>query len=218
MSEAHPQSAYDARQALHGTQDIYSGVIPRGTVRRFTDVLPLYQRLKQDGFDPCNACEVGSWAGYSALAFAQTFAAPIVCVDTWLGSEEHWTQPDAPQHAMHRTNGRPRLYEEFLESTHACRNWITPLPLPSNIAARVLAHHGFKFDLIYLDGDHSKEGVQADIGAYWPLLAEGGMMIGDDYSDPRFGVKEAVLSRFGMDAFDRPYEVVAGNWWIVRKD
>lgn len=36
-------------------------------------------------------------------------------------------------------------------------------------------------DCVYIDGDHSYEGVKRDINAYFPKLRQGGLMIGDDY-------------------------------------
>lgn len=210
MSQARPTKTDQIRLSLHGGYNVYQGVIPRNTVRQFTDIGPLYQKLYDDGICPKVACEVGSWCGASAIKFAAIFEAPIVCVDTWLGSEEHWIDPNNPRHEMHRQHGRPRLYDEFLESTWHYRQYITPLPLPSSIAARVLAHHQFKFDLIYLDGDHSFDGLIADIDSYLPLLADDGILIGDDLNDPRFEVKKAVDAKFER------YDTFCDNWWIVR--
>lgn len=48
------------------------------------------------------------------------------------------------------------------------------------------------FDLIFVDGDHTYDGVRADIEAWWPKLKPGAVMCGDDYSKARFGVKKAV--------------------------
>lgn len=49
-----------------------------------------------------------------------------------------------------------------------------------------------KFDLIYIDGHHSYEAVQADIALAFPLLKKGGLMIFDDYDNKEFGVRKAV--------------------------
>ena len=37
-------------------------------------------------------------------------------------------------------------------------------------------------DCVYIDGDHTYEGVVKDIEAYFPKLRSGGLMIGDDYN------------------------------------
>lgn len=39
-----------------------------------------------------------------------------------------------------------------------------------------------EFDFIFVDGDHSYEGVLADCEAYYPLLKKGGFFCGHDYS------------------------------------
>lgn len=58
----------------------------------------------------------------------------------------------------------------------------------------VLRHlpKGSKFDLIYIDGDHSYEGALSDAQLAYPLLKKGGIMIFDDYNNPEFGVFQAV--------------------------
>lgn len=38
-----------------------------------------------------------------------------------------------------------------------------------------------EFDLIYIDGDHSAQGVIQDLVLSWPLLLEGGIVVCDDY-------------------------------------
>lgn len=54
------------------------------------------------------------------------------------------------------------------------------------------------FDFIHIDADHSYKAVLADLRAWWPRLAPGGCLSGDDYADTdnpaegRYGVVEAV--------------------------
>jgi len=49
-------------------------------------------------------------------------------------------------------------------------------------------------DILFIDGDHSYEGVINDFTLYFPLLEEGGYVIFDDYADYKFSpqVKHAV--------------------------
>lgn len=51
-----------------------------------------------------------------------------------------------------------------------------------------------KPDFAFIDADHSYEGVSADIAAWWPLIAEDGILCGHDYAkDGTFpGVYQAV--------------------------
>lgn len=49
------------------------------------------------------------------------------------------------------------------------------------------------FSLVFVDGDHTYEGVMADYRNYAPLLADGGIMVFDDYANPQWpGVGQAV--------------------------
>ena len=83
-------------------------------------------------------------------------------------------------------------------------------------------------DAVFIDGDHSYDGVRADIEAWWPVVRPGGWLGGDDYrhTDTRFdftGIDRAVeefAARVGL-----PVEVEAedaggvpmGSVWFVRR-
>lgn len=47
--------------------------------------------------------------------------------------------------------------------------------------------------LVYLDGDHSYQGVKADIKAWWPKLVGGGIMGFHDFGNLAYGVNRAVI-------------------------
>lgn len=45
-------------------------------------------------------------------------------------------------------------------------------------AAQVFADGSL--DWVYLDGDHTYEGITADLNAWWPKVKPGGLLTGDD--------------------------------------
>lgn len=47
-------------------------------------------------------------------------------------------------------------------------------------------------DVVYIDGDHSYEGVKEDIKLYYPKLKHGGFLCGHDYSAPWPSIIQAV--------------------------
>jgi predicted O-methyltransferase YrrM len=50
-----------------------------------------------------------------------------------------------------------------------------------------------RFDFVYIDADHTYEGVKADLDAWYPLVKKGGVFGGDDYLNTTCpGVNKAV--------------------------
>jgi len=68
------------------------------------------------------------------------------------------------------------------------------------------------FDLVYIDADHHKEALLADIDVWWDKVRIGGLLSGHDYGTRRFPqVEAAVTERFGDTA------EVAEYVWFKRK-
>lgn len=78
------------------------------------------------------------------------------------------------------------------------------------------------FDLIYIDADHSYEGVKKDLEDWWPKLKKGGFFTGDDYTNNRakytgvvFGVVPAV-NEFVKKVNKEVYELTQRGWAILK--
>lgn len=149
--------------------------------------------------------ELGSWVGHSALAMAEACDGvadyTIHCVD-------HWEGGNAIQRKAAKEGD---AYAEF------CRNvgdrldrTIYPLRGTTNESAEQFADA--TIDILFIDADHSYEGVLADIDAWLPKVKPGGLILGHDYSCIFPGVKRAVHERFGYDV------ATLGTVWAVRLD
>ncbi len=151
-----------------------------------------------DALKPEVIFEVGVWLGQSSFnmldrALSHNKAASLICIDTWLGSPEHWSNPEWKE-SLRLKDGRPDIYSLFVDNVRAkgLADHIVPLSMTSLQAAKILKSLEMSADLIYLDGAHDKDEVLADINNYWQFLPVGGCMVGDDYCDPWPGVVEAV--------------------------
>lgn len=140
---------------------------------------------------PSRIIEVGTWKGGSALTLAEHVErlgldTEIICVDTWLGALEMWTDLEDPERhgSLGLKHGYPTLYFQFL--ANVCRasrqERITPFPVPSVTASQWFALKDIQADIIYIDGSHEEEDVFQDLVSYWDLVRTGGVLFGDDWS------------------------------------
>lgn len=165
--------------------------------------------------------EIGSWKGDSAITMADILKSlnlecAILCVDTWLGSLEHFINRDLRGWEMSGMlkHGYPTLYRQFLANVchkQAC-DYIVPLPNTSSMAARWLAVRGEKADMVYVDGSHEFQDVYLDLLNYWPLLRPNGIMFGDDYCCA--GVIRAV-NRFAEESRLEPH-IQKEKWSLLK--
>lgn len=140
---------------------------------------------------PSRIIEVGTWKGGSAIHMASVarrlgLAPEIICVDTWLGAVEFWTDQKDPERylALKCRNGYPTVYYQFMANVlhRNCQDLITPFPQTATIAGLWFRRYGVKADLIYIDGSHEEDDVYADLISYWDLVRPGGILVGDDWN------------------------------------
>jgi len=189
----------------------------------------------QDGFDTCLnivsekfknnsdmvVFEVGSWKGASAVKIAEKFKGKLdalVCIDTWLGAPEFYTQfLDEPGRMMtNNLNGWPQIFYIFTKNMKTCgySDVVVPFPISSVQGADVMRYYGIKADVIYIDAAHEYDAVLADLEAYRDLVKEGGILWGDDYGHTLFpGLSKAV--DFFAAKYGYAVQVYGINWIIV---
>ncbi len=177
---------------------------------------PIFAELIE-AHQPKLIVEVGTWKGCSAAHMAHLAPdAEIYCIDTWQGGIDH-VLSDKPQDAIPKDEfGSPRLYHQFLRnvSSNGSADRIHPIIQTSINGAKLLAHFGMSADMIYIDGSHEYADAYADLCAYWPLVAPGGVMFGDDFrAFP--GVFAAVI-RFAHEQNLGVKESADHNFWILR--
>ena len=158
--------------------------------------------------------EVGSWKGTSAIEMASICAgsdvsAKIICVDTWLGSPEHFTDIGNYQD----------LHTTFVKNVKSkdLGDVIVPLAMPSLQAVEVLKKYRVRPDIVYIDAAHEYLPVRLDIEAYWEILKPGGIMIGDDYSASCWpGVVRAV-NEFSITRNLQMHSCAIEPTWVIKK-
>jgi glycosyltransferase involved in cell wall biosynthesis len=138
--------------------------------------------------------ELGSWFGRSSRAIGDNLpeGSVLYCVDTWDGSvgEDILTSQASKQ-------GGDHAFMQFIENNFDLieAHKIVPLRMSGENAFQVLRN--IKPDTIFIDADHSYEGVKKDIEMALKIIKPGGVICGHDFTDDWQGVKQAVKERFG---------------------
>lgn len=169
--------------------------------------------------------EIGSYKGQSSVFMGrcvkeQGLSTKIICVDTWLGSEDFIGLREIDNyHKLYPSFGYPQLYYQFL--ANVCKtdlqNIIIPFPQVSTIACRWLKKHKILFDMIYCDGDNDYESQICDIKSAWSILKTGGVIFGDDYGNVNWpGIAQAV-NEFVIENNLNNFFAVFNNFWLIKK-
>ena len=173
--------------------------------------IEIYRELLSSLPQNARVCELGSWMGRSICSVADIILEKniAVCiVDTFegtIGEEE-----------QHKIAKQIDLREEFIKN-------ITRFGLGANVETyKTTTDEGFvkfnndgtKFDLVFVDADHSTEAVSKDIRNYFLLLKENcSILAGHDF------VWETVRKALENTIEKREWLFSKGNmWWIKEQD
>jgi predicted O-methyltransferase YrrM len=125
--------------------------------------LALYRLARRER--PATTVEIGSYLGASAwflaagLRDAGAASSRVYCIDTW--------ENDA------MSEGRMDTWAQFRTNIAGLERFIIPLRGWSTEVVKEFDGH---VHLLFIDGDHSYAGVKADIDAWLPRLAPGGVV------------------------------------------
>ena len=180
----------------------------------------LHHNLKQIDIPITFVVEAGSFMGKSAVTIVHTLLdnkpwskSVLLCIDTWLGGLEHWTNPDF-RSMMGVAYGRPIVYEQFIANIIGKNftDYVIPFSTTSLIGARFLYRNKLYPQVVYLDSAHLKGETYIEIQLYWHLLQTGGMLVGDDWG--WLSVRSDIL----LFAEQNNVNVtVSDNTWFMKK-
>lgn len=134
--------------------------------------------------------EIGSWQGYStsflARAVRDSRNGEFFAIDHFKGNrgtEDYYVvgKPDLSD-----------LRNKFECNMRSLDLWegIELLDMPNNKAAEQLVGRSVRF--LFIDGDHTREGVEKDINLFFPMLKAGSIVVFDDFSDSAPGLVGAI--------------------------
>lgn len=129
--------------------------------------------------------EIGSYLGESTVVFSHSFK-QVISIDPFLGNYD----PDDFIGSMGNYEFN-FFYEKFKENISNYPN-IKHFKMKSDDFKSEL-----KFDVVYIDGEHTYDQVKKDIINFLPMTKIGGFISGHDYYEDSGFVKDVVNEIFG---------------------
>lgn len=166
--------------------------------------------------------EVGVFIGDLSERILSTFSGvKLHLIDSWEEARENSDYRKSGDRMARQTQVEQNInYLKVVERTRKFRPQTVFHRIDSVEAAySLLADYGPEsFDFVFIDGDHSYNGVKKDLQAYYPLVRPGGLFSGHDYGHRRFiGVKRAVDEFHSKLKLKTDLNVGRGKvWWIWR--
>lgn len=152
----------------------------------------LYQLIKHN-FEPgFSVLQIGTYEGVTAVLFALT-CARVVTIDPY---EDGY-------------NFSQESKDSLIKAEKIARKRLAPYPNVTMIkqtSKQVYEWFGGMLDAVYIDGDHTKAGVEYDLSNWKNKVRPGGYICGHDIGTP--AIEEVVNDVLG--GFDKRYE--DGSW------
>lgn len=155
---------------------------------------------EEPGAKKLRVLEIGCFEGRSTTWFLENLPenTEVHVIDTFKGSIEHSSETIGNLEDRFDTNMRPWLDQGRLRK-HKGNSF--------DVLTTLLYQGVEKFDIIYIDGDHSQVGVISDAVLTWNLLKANGLLLFDDYvwemniSEPRIG-SQPLLGQMPFNAIN----------------
>lgn len=180
----------------------------------------LYRAMVQEFGSGSRFAEIGVWKGRSAAFMGVEIInsnkdIKLHCIDTFGGSIEHVDK------------------REILDGTlyDVCVNNLKPVSsvvevFKNDSVLQAAAYEDKSFEFVFIDGDHTYDGVKRDIEAWLSKVKDGCILAGHDYGWPndtgRWEVREAVEDFFRPMVEEVSFGCFADPWgngcWILRID
>lgn len=128
-------------------------------------------------YRPKVCVELGTWQGASAIPIAlsvRRWGGTLTCIDTWAGELNEDGGSEAGKSPVMLLSCARRMVEMGIGEN------VRLIPAMTNRAAEFWTE---PIDFLYIDADHSYEGVTADLEAWFPHVKPGGLILGDDYGN-----------------------------------
>jgi Methyltransferase domain len=153
-----------------------------------------------------NILEIGSFEGFSACYLLWRLPdASLTCVDTFAEGSKHPSLDGMSARTEVTFDGNVRLVD-------ASR--VRKIVADSRRALLDLALEQPRFDFIYIDGSHLGLDVIVDAALSWPLLADDGALVFDDYTWDVLGRSSLRRPGPAIDAF---LTLIEGNHRLLWK-
>jgi hypothetical protein len=125
--------------------------------------------------------EVGTHLGYYAEVLLSNWGGTLICVD-------HWAIPwgyEEQAELLKTIDGNEDREQDFLSATKRLTRFGPRCQIrraTSVEAAQAISDESLEF--VYLDGDHSKKGIETDLVTWWGKVRPGGILAGHDFLCP----------------------------------
>jgi hypothetical protein len=121
--------------------------------------------------------EIGSWKGdFAARILGETQPSRLVLVDPWAFN------PDFPRRWYGGGNAKSQADMDAIHASvvkrFSARPQVEIIRQPSVAGAQSISDESL--DFVYIDGDHSRDAVHADLAAWFPKVRPGGLLVCDD--------------------------------------
>lgn len=171
------------------TKQVYFGsylAAKQGTSNRHYYMQKMVEYYCQKINDKIKILEIGSWAGGSAITWAEAVklyskhGGMVVCIDQWLSFLESLENKKWVHKTMEKALKKNKIHNLFLHNILCSKHddIVVTFKGPSQQTLSMLKSN--QVDIVFIDGNHSYSAVLNDLENSVPLIKEGGIVCGDD--------------------------------------